>query len=268
MKVKQTGLNIKKVIDLVLGEFGCTNDNNYFVTDNARNMISACDDKDRYSCSGHNINLALKHTFLENNNSTKEIKLNLDRVKNIITLMKRKGLMRDFELKLKSIPQDVETRFNSKYHMINAFIDVYENLKDFAKVDKDLLLEVLSIDEAILKDIIPIFKMFDTSTLILSQNNSLTIHLVIQIKRIIISNLKSSTSDSEIISDFKKIFTTNVEKFMKIHFIHNFALIFDPKRRDLKLLSGEEREEVKKYLAECMKSLSLRSQNQNESQKS
>jgi hypothetical protein len=141
--------------------------------------------------------------------------------------------------------------------MINAFIDVYENQKDFAKVVKHLLLEVLSIDEAILKDMIPIFKMF-TSTLILSQNNSPTIHLVIQIKRRIISNLKSSTRDSEIISDFKKIFTTNVEKLMKIHFIHNFALIFDPKRRDLKLLSGEQREEVKQYLTESMKSISLK----------
>jgi hypothetical protein len=28
--------------------------------------------------------------------------------------MKRKGLMRDFELKFKSIPQEVETRFNYK----------------------------------------------------------------------------------------------------------------------------------------------------------
>jgi hypothetical protein len=101
--------------------------------------------------------------------------------------------------------------------MINAFIDVYENQKDFAKVVKHLLLEVLSIDEAILKDMIPIFKMF-TSTLILSQNNSPTIHLVIQIKRRIISNLKSSTRDSEIISDFKKIFTTNVGKLMKNSF--------------------------------------------------
>jgi len=165
--------------------------------------------------------------------------------------MKRKGLMRDFELKFKSIPQEVETRFNSKYHMINTFIDVYGNLKYFAKIDKHLLLEVLSIDEAIVKDIIPIFKTFDTLTLILSQNNSPTIHLVIQISRRIISNLKSSTSDSEIISGPKKILT-NGEKFMKIHFIHNFALIFDPKRKDLKLLSEER--EVKQYLAESIKS--------------
>jgi hypothetical protein len=94
----------------ILGNYGILLE----ITDNARNMISACDDKDRHSCSGHNINLALKHTFLENNNSIKKIKLNLDRVKNIITLMKRKGLMRDFELKFKSIPQEVETRFNYK----------------------------------------------------------------------------------------------------------------------------------------------------------
>ncbi len=74
MKVKQTGLNIKEVIDSVLDEFDCTNDNNYFVTDNATNMIvHVIHHKDRYCCGGHCINLALKHTFLQNNNNIKKI---------------------------------------------------------------------------------------------------------------------------------------------------------------------------------------------------
>ncbi len=60
----KTGLNIKQMIDIVLDEFGCAhNQKNYFFTDSARNMITACDDKQRYSCSGHDLNLALKHTF-------------------------------------------------------------------------------------------------------------------------------------------------------------------------------------------------------------
>jgi hypothetical protein len=45
MRQRQTGFNIKEMIDLVLDEFGFTNDNNYFVTDSARDMITAFDDK-------------------------------------------------------------------------------------------------------------------------------------------------------------------------------------------------------------------------------
>jgi hypothetical protein len=63
MRQRQTRFNIKEMIDVVLDEFGFTNDNNYFVTNSARNTITAFDDKEKYSCSGQNINLALKQTF-------------------------------------------------------------------------------------------------------------------------------------------------------------------------------------------------------------
>jgi hypothetical protein len=62
MTERQTGLNIKEKLDKVLDNFGLNHDNNYFVTDNARNMISACNERERYSCCGHNLNLVLKNT--------------------------------------------------------------------------------------------------------------------------------------------------------------------------------------------------------------
>jgi hypothetical protein len=104
MKERQTGLNIKEMIDVVLDEFGCANDDNYFVTDSARNMITACDDKERYSCTGHNMNLALKHTFSNESEEMKIIQKTVNSVKEIVTSMKRKGLMRKFSEKFRAIP--------------------------------------------------------------------------------------------------------------------------------------------------------------------
>ncbi len=56
----KTGLNIKEMIDIVLDELGCANHKNLFVIDSARNMITACDDKEIYSCSGHNLSINFK----------------------------------------------------------------------------------------------------------------------------------------------------------------------------------------------------------------
>jgi hypothetical protein len=79
-EIRQTksGLNIKEMIDIVLDEFGCADHKNYFVIDSARNMITACDDKEIHSCSGHYLNLALKHTFNNDRPFLDPIMINAD----------------------------------------------------------------------------------------------------------------------------------------------------------------------------------------------
>ncbi len=97
--------------------------------------------------------------------------------------------------------------------MLKVFVEVYNDLKTFIAIDKDLQTEVTKILE-----------IFDKSTLILSENSWPTIQLVIQIKRRIVSKLKIDDKDSDSIKAFKQILKFNVEKHMKIHLIHNLAL--------------------------------------------
>ncbi len=68
----------------------------------------------------------------------------------------------------------------------------------------------------------------------MSQNSSPINHLVIQLKRRLLSLLKSEEKDSQALNELKAMLTINVEKYLKIQFIHKLALIFDPKRKDLK----------------------------------
>jgi hypothetical protein len=187
-----------------------------------KNIISACDDKERYSRSGHHINLVLKNTFKNNDKEIVKINENIEKLKTFVTLMKRKSLMRKFSQNSKAIPQEVETRFNSIYRMLKVFIEVYNDLKIFIVIDKDLQTKLLMIDEVI--KVTKILQIFDKSTLILSENSSPTIQLVIQIKRKIISKLKIDEQDSYSIKALKQILKSNVEKYMKTHLIHNLAL--------------------------------------------
>jgi hypothetical protein len=259
MTERQTGLNIKEKLDEVLDEFGLHHDNNYFVTDNARNMISACNERERYSCCGHNLNLVLKNTFSDSNEVIKNIKENMDKVKIVVTLMKRKGLMRKFAEKHKSIPQEVETRFNSKFQMIKVFSDMFENLKTFSLIDKELQISLLSVNEEILKEILPLLEILNTSTQYISQNTVPTVHAVILIKRRILAQLEVEETDNEIIKILKETLKQNVEKYFKIHLIHKIAIFFDPKLKDLKLLDENERKEVIESLTQTMRSLTSQS---------
>jgi hypothetical protein len=144
--------------------------------------------------------------------------------------------------------------------MLKVFAEQYENLKEFIKIDKELQISVSSVNEEIVKEILPILEMFDTSTLILSQNSSPTIQLVFQIKRKILLKLESDQNDSKYIKKFKTILKANVQNYMKIHDIHKFALVFDPKRKDLKYLSENDKKVVIEILKENMKSLSSQTQ--------
>ncbi len=57
----------------------------------------------------------------------------MDDIKEIVTTMKRKDLMRQFSEKYRAIPQEVETWFNSTYNLLKDFVEQYENLKKFTK---------------------------------------------------------------------------------------------------------------------------------------
>jgi hypothetical protein len=144
--------------------------------------------------------------------------------------------------------------------MLKVFLEVYNDLKTFIAIDKDLPTKLLMIDEELIKEVTKILEIFDKSTLILSENSCPTIQLVVQIKRRIISKLKIDDKDSDSIKAFKQISKFNVEKYMKTHLIHNLALFFDPKCKDLKLLNETEKEEVMNVLVENMKSLSIKNQ--------
>ncbi len=118
-----------------MNEFGCTDSDNYYVSDNAKNMINVLKDRNWVSCCGHNLNLIIK-TEKEN---IQTIMKNIEKVKDLVSLMKCKGIMRKFAENFKSIPQSIETRFKFIYLMLKVIVEVYDNLKEYLVNDEKLL---------------------------------------------------------------------------------------------------------------------------------
>ena len=66
MKENKSGLKIRAILEEILEEMKCFRDNNYYVTDNAFNITKAVEIYNYITCSGHNLNLVLKHSVEEN----------------------------------------------------------------------------------------------------------------------------------------------------------------------------------------------------------
>ena len=56
------------ILEEILKEIKCFKDNYYYVTDNAFNITKAVQIYNYITCSGHNLNLVLKHSVEENTN--------------------------------------------------------------------------------------------------------------------------------------------------------------------------------------------------------
>jgi hypothetical protein len=143
-----------------LNEFGCTHSDNYYVTDNAKNIINALKDRNWVSFCGHNLYLIIENSFKSEKENIQTIKKNIEKVKDLVTLMKRKGIVRKFAENFKSIPQSIETRFNSIYLILKIFVEVCDNLKELLVIDKKLKSDRLLIDEDIIKELVPLLEIF------------------------------------------------------------------------------------------------------------
>jgi hypothetical protein len=122
------------------------------VTDNAKNIINALKGRNWVSFCGHNLYLIIENSFKSEKENIRTIMKNIEKVKDLVTLMKRKGIVRKFAENFKSIPQSIETRFNSIYLILKTFVEVCDNLKEFLLIDKKLESDRLLIDEDIIKE--------------------------------------------------------------------------------------------------------------------
>jgi hypothetical protein len=82
------------------------------------------------------------------------------------------------------------------------------------------------------------------------------------LKKRLLSLLKSEEKDSQVLNELKAMLTINVEKYLKTQFIHKLALIFYPKRKDLKILNESDREEVIEFTKISLKMISTNSLNE------
>jgi hypothetical protein len=89
--------------------------------------------------------------------------------------------MRDLSKLGLYLPQEVETRFNSKYKMLNEFMLKLENIRSHAFENNNLNLGslILGINMKIIKPLVQILENFNTATKLLFYNEKPTLNLVL-----------------------------------------------------------------------------------------
>lgn len=174
------------------------------ITDNAANMTSAIKSHMKLRnipCFAHTLNLVVQDSL----KNTKDLQIVKDKVKQIVTFFhhsvkatdKLSQLQVQHNVPVKKLIQDVETRWNSTYHMLERFVQ-QSNLvtTTLCLLGKNHL--CISNDElSLIKKVIPLLEYFDEATKELSAEKFTSLSKVIPIVRGLQDSLQMIDDDMD-----------------------------------------------------------------------
>jgi hypothetical protein len=204
------------------------------VTDNGANMVKACVDtfgKNRHiRCFAHTLNLVPEQSF----EKSPEVKLILDKVRKIVKWFKQagadelrkvqisNGISEGAVLKLK---QDVQTRWNSTYHMIDRFIELSNYVNNILLNSTTGPDTIMASEMKILKEIKQLLKPLEIATREMSGEKYATLSKVIPIVHGINHQIQLISINEHVSKDFQNMLMSEMKKrFEQIELVSNLAV--------------------------------------------
>ena len=208
-----------------LREFGLESKVKLIVTDNASSMKLAFNMLDWVSCAVHNISLVHKYAYggadKSNSNPIPTITSLIITCKQIVTTMKKSGANKKLELTLK---QEVETRWDSNYDMLQSILESYDELSKIQSVKDELKL----VDKKILMELVELLKPIKELRLRLCCNDQPTFNPVTVTYDKILSIMKPTVSNSGPIRVLKDRFTKFTKEKFQVSRHHVIATFLTP----------------------------------------
>jgi hypothetical protein len=200
-----SAINMRKFVESKLTEYGFNlNENVYIVSDNEPKTLSAfklnCI-RIGYSC--HYINKQLEHTFTKKEIDKSPVQYDLaqllfERVKKIVCLVRRSHK----QIKMsKRVQTYSETRFNGAYHMMQVFLEIFDELG--IVLDSANLNEYLLLDKEFLEQICSFLKVFDDVIEQLSDDKRPTIYKVLSLRQRLLNECEITPNDSNGLKEIK-----------------------------------------------------------------
>lgn len=125
--LRHTGVNIRDTLGKLLESFEVDAAKAIFVTDRGANMLAALKDDNHISCCDHILNVVLTHVF--DNKKLVEypnIQALITGCKELVRYFKKSGEM---SLLKKSLKQEVSTRWNSMYTLLQSVKESYDEVE-------------------------------------------------------------------------------------------------------------------------------------------
>lgn len=222
--VSHTGVNIGNVLKEALTEWKLPTEHEVaLVTDNASNMEIAAKTADLHphiGCFAHTVNLACQRGL-----TVFALDRLLGRIRKVVSFFHRsttatavlKSKQQLLSLPIHKLVQDVQTRWNSSYEMIQRYLEqepaihaalsspeIKKNIRDVVTLSCDDISE----DEHVLKVLEPL----KTVTNIMCAEHSPTVSLIFSIKAVILENMAENVQDSNLVREVKQAIRENLSK--------------------------------------------------------
>ena len=158
----------------------------------------------------------------------------------------------------KKLQQDCPTRWNSTFYMIRSLLEnrwpVIAVLSDETVTKRQYRYLDLSSDNwVILEDLTEVLEPLEVATVFLSKETNVSLSSVLPVVNGLVSKLATTANDSHIILEFKTKVVADLKQRWKLDELDTdglsvLATALDPRFRQLKFLSNEQRSEVKEEL--------------------
>ncbi|XP_051998856.1 E3 SUMO-protein ligase ZBED1-like [Xyrauchen texanus] len=183
-------------------------------TDNAKNIVNAVNAagfSPNIRCFAHTVNLASQRGM-----SVNQMSRLLGRVRKVVTFFHRSttaaAVLKDkqemLQLPTHKLIQDVPTRWNSSYDMLERYLEqqaaVFSALTD--KNAKRNIKDILTLsdeDVKVAEDIVQVLKPLKTVTALLSTEQLPTVSMIMPLKHTILESMNVSCTDTAVVKDVK-----------------------------------------------------------------
>lgn len=261
--IRHTAENISIVFKATIFKWDLEKKIAAIVTDNAANIVNAVNYTDNLSirCSAHTIQLAINDAF-KNNNQIDDI---LSKCKTVVSHFKHSSLaaaklqviQKQLHLKENKLIQEVSTRWNSKYYMIERLFEQKSSLNLYTSENPETDLPQLTNQEwRIIDGLINILEPMEASTRILSGDKYSTISLIIPLITGLIVSLKSRKSSEIAVNKFRDHLVDSIKRrFADVekNCLISTATLLDPRVKNTCFIEDENKRKAVKRLQDLLK---------------
>ncbi|XP_056022020.1 E3 SUMO-protein ligase ZBED1-like [Ostrea edulis] len=259
LDVSHTGVNIGQVLREAVREWGLPTETDIpLVTDNASNMDIAAKTADlqpHIGCFAHTVNLACQRGL-----KVPALGRLLGRIRKVVCFFHRsstatavlKAKQGQLSLTVHKLVQDVQTRWNSSFDMIQRYLEqepaIHAALSspEVKKPIKDIV-TLSSNDISDAEQIMKVLEPLKTVTNIMCAEHTPTVSLIYPMKAVILENMSESVHDSNLVRDVKQAIRNDLIKRYSEEDTAEFLLMcaaLDPRFMGLPRLEPDKRDEI------------------------
>lgn len=209
------------------------------VTDNAANMVKAAEiafgKKKHIPCFAHTLNLVAQHTL-----QIPELQAILSKIKSIVTFFKHSCVASDELRKLVTVEtkliQDVATRWNSTYYMVQRFLELRNAVSEILIRHRTAPPMLTGMELTIMTSLLNILRPLEAATKEISTDQYCSSSKVIPLIHCMVSKLKALVLEEPLLQEVRKRTLAAIEKRMgSIEQISSLAMatILDPRFKKL-----------------------------------